>query len=248
MIGSTANHGGNHVTTLDPEREAVCEFARCSYVYYQATLTRNEPHKIEELGSFTVFVQHTHQSGSVVVAENGQTLQPGDSIEVENNTVTLSTAEGAPRILVSGVAKGTSNRPAFIKITRNGEHYKVGKPWGHELWINGEHPDYCLKEVFILAGNRTSLQYHNFKEETNILISGKANLFFHIGDEPRLESVELRPISSIHVTPKVVHRLESVEDSLLYETSTPYLDDVVRLQDDTNRSNGRIQSEHRGNS
>jgi hypothetical protein len=44
--------------------------------------------------------------------------------------------------------------------------------------------------------------------------------------------------------PGVVHRVISVTDYLAYEVSTPELDDVIRLQDDSGRSSGRIEEEH----
>jgi len=56
--------------------------------------------------------------------------------------------------------------------------------------------------------------------------------------------VELAPISSIDVVPGVLHRLEALTNILLYETSTPHLDDVVRVADDSMRPHGRIEQEH----
>jgi hypothetical protein len=44
--------------------------------------------------------------------------------------------------------------------------------------------------------------------------------------------------------PGILHRLEAITDILLYETSTPHLDDVVRVTDDSKRPNGRIEQEH----
>ena len=48
----------------------------------------------------------------------------------------------------------------------------------------------------------------------------------------------------IDVEPKTIHRIEAVTDLTLYETSTPHLDDVIRLQDDKSRESGLIQYEH----
>ena len=42
-----------------------------------------------------------------------------------------------------------------------------------------------------------------------------------------------------------VHRLRAITDIMLYEVSTPHLDDVIRISDDQKRNNGRISSEHR---
>lgn len=98
------------------------------------------------------------------------------------------------------------------------------------------------------------MQYHNFKEETNVLIEGKAAILFTkimtrlqmmMSLTKDLGKTELAPTSVVHIVPKVLHRLEALTDVLLYETSTPYLDDVIRVQDDKSRNNGRVLTEHR---
>jgi len=48
----------------------------------------------------------------------------------------------------------------------------------------------------------------------------------------------------VDVMPLTLHRLEAVTDILLYETSTPHLDDVVRILDDSRRPDGRLEQEH----
>jgi len=48
----------------------------------------------------------------------------------------------------------------------------------------------------------------------------------------------------VDVPPNAVHRVEALTDIVLYETSTPHLDDVIRIQDDAARKNGRILTEH----
>ena len=44
------------------------------------------------------------------------------------------------------------------------------------------------------------------------------------------------------------HRLIALEDMIMLEASTPEVDDVVRVADDSNRPSGRVGSEHCGNS
>ena len=63
--------------------------------------------------------------------------------------------------LVAGVAQ--SHLQPEIVVLRAHEIKKVTKPWGYELWISGEHPEYALKQVFIRAPHKTSLQYHDYK-------------------------------------------------------------------------------------
>ena len=46
-----------------------------------------------------------------------------------------------------------------------------------------------------------------------------------------LEKIELGPGQRIHVPPKTIHRMTAIEDTDVFEVSTPELDDVVRLED-----------------
>lgn len=106
---------------------------------------------------------------------------------------------------------------------------RVDKPWGYEH-IYAVTPDYCGKLLFVRAGEALSLQLHRRKDETIYVHSGRAR--FEIGetvDELSEEVVE--PGASFHLRPGVVHRLLALEDTLLLEVSTPFLDDVVRLED-----------------
>ena len=139
-------------------------------------------------------------------------------------------------------------------MTPNAQIYKVTKPWGHELWINGQHPNYALKEISIAKGTKTSLQYHQKKGETNVLFEGKARLHYKKDASVPNESVvpehigttDVNAVVAIDVAPPTIHRIEALTNVLLYEVSTPHLDDVIRLQDDAHRPDGRIAAEHNG--
>ena len=62
-----------------------------------------------------------------------------------------------------------------------------------------------------------------------------------------MEVQDLTPGMVFHVKPGYLHRVESVEDLLMVESSTVELDDVFRIHDDTNRPDGYIASEHNSN-
>jgi len=236
-------YGGNQVMALDTVSKELVTFAHCSYTYYQVVIKAGEQYNIQNLQSYTVFLPDIYDNGEVIIVDTKDKLMPGDSAQIEGHNITLLADESDVRVLVSGVENQTGD--SSTAITRAGEHYKVTKPWGHELWLSGERSDYAFKEVFIKSGNRTSLQYHKFKEETNILFQGKALLVYQAGETHQdLGETELSPISSIHVLPDTLHRLVALEDTLLYETSTPHLDDVFRVEDDSEREDGRVLSEH----
>lgn len=140
----------------------------------------------------------------------------------------------------------------------------VKKPWGHELWIaDGTHTPYASKRILFLAGNRTSLQVHEYKIETNYVLSGtgilhksKAPLdikqFLQAGMttkqveeyESTFDIIELTEGVVFNVAPGFVHRVIATTDLEFMETSTNELDDVIRLQDDAGRTHGRISQEH----
>jgi mannose-6-phosphate isomerase len=105
---------------------------------------------------------------------------------------------------------------------------KVDKPWGHELhWAITER--YVGKVLHVKAGHALSLQYHNVKDETIFLWTGK--LLFEIQQAGELVKREMLPGESVHITPRTIHRMTAIEDSDIFEVSTPELDDVVRLED-----------------
>jgi mannose-6-phosphate isomerase len=113
------------------------------------------------------------------------------------------------------------------------EQRRVEKPWGHEL-VWAETPRYVAKILVIEAGRRLSLQYHEVKDETVLVLSGRMRLHIDEGDGS-MTVVELGPGDSRHVPPGTRHRYEAIERLELAEVSTPELDDVVRLEDDFGR-------------
>lgn len=141
---------------------------------------------------------------------------------------------------------------------------KVNKHWGYELWIaDGVRTPYASKRILFKAGNRTSLQVHEQKFETNYVLSGTGVL--HRSKEPldiakflqdgmtskqvedyeaTFDVIELKEGVVFDVSPGYVHRVVATTDLEFMETSTTELDDVIRLQDDQGRTHGRISYEH----
>ena len=105
---------------------------------------------------------------------------------------------------------------------------RVEKPWGYELhWAKTDR--YVGKLIHVNAGHALSLQYHNKKDETIFLWSGK--MLFEIKEGDQLVKREMNPGEAVHITPPTVHRMTAIEDCDIFEVSTPELDDVVRLED-----------------
>lgn len=141
----------------------------------------------------------------------------------------------------------------------------INKPWGYEKWIQtgSDTFPFVLKQLKLCGGQRTSLQVHQAKAETSIILEGTGILLtgsqkfdcdrFLRGEYSQEEIdhiknnliiTEIEPGSIIHTAPGIVHRMIAKTDLLYIEASTTELDDVIRLHDDNNRQHGRIDSEH----
>lgn len=104
----------------------------------------------------------------------------------------------------------------------------IEKPWGREE-ILLKSDDYVVKKLVMKAGHACSLQYHNLKHESFYVLSGKFK--FTCNDS----ILELKAGDFFDLPPKMIHRMEALEDGEYLECSTNHLDDVVRLQDNYNR-------------
>jgi quercetin dioxygenase-like cupin family protein len=86
-----------------------------------------------------------------------------------------------------------------------------------------------MKKLFIKKGSKGGLQYHRFKDEAGILLSGKMIVRFEGDDKVLLEKV-LGPGDVFHFPAGVVHQEEAIEDCLIIECGTPILNDRVRME------------------
>jgi len=144
----------------------------------------------------------------------------------------------------------------------------VSKPWGQEKWIQpgdalGLH-SYVLKEIILNPGFRTSIQVHQYKAETNYILEGTGVLMYSeeffdcqrhaaggyteqeiVDIIANLKSQSYAPGSVMTIEPGTVHRMIATDQLRFVEASTCHLDDVIRLQDDSNRTHGRIDTEHK---
>ena len=110
---------------------------------------------------------------------------------------------------------------------------KIDKPWGHEEILSA-NSKYIIKRIFIRAGLRLSLQYHEKKEETmlikegtGLIVLGENKSAFNIASGDMLKQIDIPAGTK--------HRVKALTDTVIYEISTPELDDVVRLEDDYGR-------------
>lgn len=114
------------------------------------------------------------------------------------------------------------------------EARRVEKPWGHELiWAHTDR--YVGKIISIDPGKRLSLQYHEQKDESVLVVRGILRLHLE-GDDGEIELHDLHPGDHRRIRVGRRHRFEALDSVVeIVEVSTPELDDVVRLSDDFGR-------------
>lgn len=106
---------------------------------------------------------------------------------------------------------------------------RIEKPWGYEIWFASTDL-YVGKIIHVNQGGKLSLQYHEQKDETSYLQSGRLLLT----QGPAVEEITVREIgpgTSWRNRPGTIHTIEALEDSDVLEVSTPHLEDVIRLTD-----------------
>jgi NDP-sugar pyrophosphorylase family protein len=103
-------------------------------------------------------------------------------------------------------------------------HNKTAKPWGYEkVQIISEL--YLLKELYIREGYQSSYHFHKNKDETMLIMEGTGYIEF----DDRKEYFETG--DTIHIKPYERHTIVASTDTILYEASTPFLDDTTRVKD-----------------
>ena len=106
---------------------------------------------------------------------------------------------------------------------------RVDKPWGYELrWAVTDR--YLGKVLHVNKGEALSLQYHERKDECQYVIAGCVDVEIG-GSDGALNTHRMRAGDTLHITPGTRHRITAIEDTDIFEVSTPEIDDVVRLSD-----------------
>lgn len=221
-----------------------------AYLYRWLRVEKGQTVNLPEWQNTIVFLPYPDQQDFSITVNGDYTLTAGDSLNLRNQSGSFQ-SNGSGIILIAGSNQNNSTEKSAV-FTKYDDHYRVQKPWGHELWINGEDKIFNFKEVFLKAGNQTSLQYHNFKQETNFLYAGDSDLVFKADDALANDDVQdkdlgvqnIPPMTALYIVPPTLHRLIAKTDLYLYEAATPFLDDVIRVQDSSGRGNGRIAVEH----
>jgi mannose-6-phosphate isomerase len=118
--------------------------------------------------------------------------------------------------------------PDSTEIQR-AEASRVEKPWGYEIrWAVTDR--YLGKILHVNKGEALSLQYHERKDEYQYVITGCIDIETG-GPDGTLAKHRMSPGDTLHIRPGMRHRITALEDTDIFEVSTPEGDDVVRLED-----------------
>jgi mannose-6-phosphate isomerase-like protein (cupin superfamily) len=114
---------------------------------------------------------------------------------------------------------------------------RVEKPWGYELhWVPEDAP-YLGKIEHINEGARLSLQVHDKKQESWLIIKGRGAVIWE-DNTGKLIETELQPGVGYTIQIGQKHRLKGLEGGCdIVEVSTPERGTTWRLEDDYSRPN-----------
>lgn len=97
---------------------------------------------------------------------------------------------------------------------------RIDKLWGYELVLANTEL-YCGKIIHIFKGKRGSYHYHENKDETFYIQSGKIGLKYSTNDDFDVANyIELSEGQSFRLLPKTRHQIIGIEESDIIEIST----------------------------
>ena len=241
----------NKITSLDFNKSRDYLLSRSKYIYEFKNKLSNKKIDLKKFKSLVLLILKSGNKSYLETSNKKINLRKNKILQIENIESSLF-LDNSKNTLLIAASKTNKYKKKMLKEFNLNKAYKVKKHWGHELWINGRNKNFAFKKIYLKKGNKTSLQYHNKKQETNFLFNGKIFLhylsknkkFSDINFDKDIKKKFIKSPSVIDVEPKTIHRIQAITDLTLFETSTPHLDDVIRLQDDKSRVSGLIRSEH----
>lgn len=125
----------------------------------------------------------------------------------------------------------------FDKKSFSADSYtrKIEKPWGFELHFVPDGLPYMGKIIHINAGKRLSLQVHDKKQESWMLLKGRGKVVWENSEGDLVETV-LEEGKGYTCDLGQKHRLVGITDCDIIEVSTPEIGTTYRLEDDYERT------------
>jgi mannose-6-phosphate isomerase-like protein (cupin superfamily) len=106
------------------------------------------------------------------------------------------------------------------------------RDWGTEELI-AQGDGYIGKKLTMKAATAGGLQFHERKDESFLLVEGRAMVEFDDG-LGGLASIHLKPGMMVHVPPGAPHRVTAFTECVFYEWSNPVFNDRVRVEKEYN--------------
>ncbi|MBK69565.1 MAG: hypothetical protein CMF54_07235 [Legionellales bacterium] len=239
--------GGNKINKVTSGKK-ITSLNGDKYFYKFINLKKNQTLSIPGKSHYCIY--NLSKSNYYLEYKNKKKKITDHIILAKNQKIKIISKNKINLLFCGKKIKNSNYSDILLKKKKN--IYKVNKPWGYELWINKGSKKFCFKEILIKKGNKTSLQFHKLKTETNFIYSGKCKLYYSITrpkyfKKHHIRSKILSSFHSIFVKSNTIHRIEALTNIKLFEVSTPNLSDVIRLSDDTNRPSGKIVTEHKKN-
>jgi mannose-6-phosphate isomerase len=112
---------------------------------------------------------------------------------------------------------------------KRAELSRIDKPWGYELrWAVTDR--YLGKLLHVNRGEALSLQYHERKDEYQYVVAGSVDIEIG-GIDGALTTLRMSAGDTLHIKPGTRHRITAIDDTDIFEVSTPEGEDVVRIAD-----------------
>jgi len=100
----------------------------------------------------------------------------------------------------------------------------VPKGWGYEKWIVNKD-EYCGKILWFSKGKKCSWHYHKIKDEVFYVRKGKLLVRYGLDkDMTKCDEVVLMPGDNFHVPIGLIHQMEAIEETEMFEFSTKHRD------------------------
>ena len=243
------NLGGNKISELKLRSNQTLLSKNKYYFYYHLKLEKNKNFLLPKDVNFTIYVLNCGLKTSIKLDNKVISINKNICLYFKKYHK-IESLNGDAEILIVG--KKIKNNKNFYLKKKISKFYKVNKPWGSELWINSINNDFVFKKIFLKKGFQTSLQFHNYKEEANLIFEGKAKFFYKKDKKINNLKVKVKDLgflkikrkTIINISPKILHRIKAITNLVMYEASSVHLKDVVRVLDDSKRLSGHIANEH----
>lgn len=143
--------------------------------------------------------------------------------------LTRNGGNGALRELFDQLTEENRYKKLFSEIEFLEPKSLGERSWGEESLLAHIPGKYTFKRLKMNKGSRGGLQYHRFKDECTILISGKIVVRYGMPGA-NLNKKTLSVGECLHFPPFSIHQEIALEDSVLIEVSNPIFNDRVKAE------------------